>query len=174
MAKTPRYRPLVALLAFAAAGYAHAGPFNGAVDGAFKGALIGDIVAGSGGAAVGAIAGGMIGASNKKPSKQDIYLAQKEAEAAERKAQWESEQRARQLKAQERQEAGSAQASGIDEMLLVETQRSLMRLGYDAGAIGFVGPELTTAVIRYQESKGLLPTGQLSGQLLEHMRNNGG
>ncbi|MDH5216048.1 MAG: peptidoglycan-binding protein [Gammaproteobacteria bacterium] len=58
--------------------------------------------------------------------------------------------------------------------MIVETQKSLIRLGYDPGPLGQAGAELTGAVMAYQKSKGLLETGDVSQALLTHMLRNGG
>ena len=72
-----------------------------------------------------------------------------------------------------RQEA-AAPALAAKQTLMIETQKSLIRLGYETGEIGRPGKLLTLAVMKYQQSKGLLETGELSQALLTHMLRNGG
>lgn len=165
------FAAFTSLLALLAVGAAQAGPFGSGITGAVKGAIIGDLIGGDKGAAAGAVVGGIVGAQSGA-SRDEQYLAAKQAEADARLDQWESEQRQRELKAleeEERAEQIDARAAADDQALLEDTQRALIRLGYDAGIVGMRGPELTTAIVRYQESRGMLPTGALSKDLLEHL-----
>lgn len=146
---------------------AQAGPFGAALGGALRGAIVGDLIGGRDGAEAGAIVGGMIGAgesiSRKKRAKR---------ERQRRKAEWAQQQQAQQARTQQR--AAAAPAVAANQTLIIETQKSLIRLGYEPGALGQAGPQLTQAVIEYQRSKGLLETGELSQALLTHMLRNGG
>ena len=144
--------------------------------GAMRGAIIGDIIGGGGGAAVGAAVGAMIGAEGTVSAEQE-YLDQKQAEADARLAQWEAEQSLREIEAREERERTehlAALGSGVDLDLLLDIQRELIDRGYDPGPIGIQSPELTTAIVRYQESAGLLPDGSMSNDLLAQMRGEAG
>jgi hypothetical protein len=147
--------------------YSHAGVF----DGALSGALLGNLVGGRKSARKGAIIGGVLGAAGGIANGQ--RQRQQQAEAEQRRAQWDAQQRAEQARI-EQQRAAAAPAVAADETLIIETQKSLIRLGYGPGALGQAGPELTSAVLQYQKSKGLLETGELSQALLTHMLRNGG
>jgi uncharacterized protein YcfJ len=147
--------------------YSHAGAF----DGALGGALLGNMVGGRKAARKGAIIGGVIGATNAVAN--DQRQRQQQAEAQQRRAEWEAAQRAEQTRI-ERQAAAAAPAAAANQTLIVETQKSLIRMGYNPGTLGQAGPELTAAVLQYQKKKGLLETGELSQALLTHMLRNGG
>lgn len=155
---------VVAMLATQAA---HAGFFGGALGGA----VLGDLVGGRDGAAAGAIIGGVVGAS--RASSQRKREKQQQAEAQRRKEEWAAQQRLEQAQYQQ-QQAAAAPALAASETLAIETQKSLIRMGYDPGPIGEPGNKLTQAVLEYQKSKGLLETGELSQALLTHMLQNGG
>jgi len=139
--------------------------------GAFRGAIIGDMIGGSAGAAAGAAVGAMVGAPETVAREQE-HMDQKQAEADQRLAQWEADRRARELAAIERQEQAerlAAADSGPDLDLLLDTQRALMSLGYDPGPIGIQSAELTTSIVKYQESRGLVPDGRMTQDLVERM-----
>lgn len=148
-----------------------AGIFGAGLGGALRGAIIGDLVDGRNGAVAGAVIGGLIGAgeaaSRDKKEKQRTEAAQK------RQAEWQASQQAEQQRIQERQVAAAPQKTA-SQTLVVETQKSLIRLGYEPGDIGDAGPELTGAVKEYQKSKQLLETGELSQALLSYLLQNGG
>jgi len=148
-----------------------AGIFGEGLGGAFRGAMLGSLIDGRDGAAAGAVIGGLIGAGeaasrNKKQKQRE--------EAQQRQAQWAAQQQAEQQRIRERQVATAAPQQAANQTLVVETQKSLIRLGYDPGDIGTSGPALGGAITEYQESKGLLETGELSQALLTHMLRNGG
>jgi len=147
--------------------YSYAGVF----DGALSGALLGNLVGGRKSARKGAIIGGVIGAASGIANGQ--RQREQQAEAERRRAEWDAQQRA-ELARIEQQRAAAAPAVAASQTLIVETQKSLIRMGYDPGALGEAGPELTAAVLQYQKSKGLLETGELSQALLTHMLRNGG
>ena len=155
-----------ASLAFQAA---HAGIFGGGLGGALRGAIVGDLVGGRDGAEVGAILGGVIGASEAAGRQK-----RQRQEAERRKAEWVRRQEAERAQLQARQQQAAAPAQAVNQTLVVETQKSLIRLGYDPGPLGTAGKQLTLAVMKYQQSKGLLETGELSQALLTHMLRNGG
>jgi hypothetical protein len=163
---------LAALVAVAGSGEARADAMGRGL-GAMQGAIIGDLIGGSGGAAAGAAVGAMIGAGPRVAREQE-YLSGQKAVVDNRLAEWESEQRQRELAAREREERQSYVAglgSGIDLDVLLDVQTELMHRGYDVGVIGTQSAELTTAVVRYQESQGLAPDGAIDAGLLDHMQN---
>jgi len=166
---------LVALLAGTPGNRAQADGGMGRGIGAMQGAIIGDLIGGGGGAAVGAAVGAMIGAEGTVTREQE-YMDQQRAAADERLAQWEAERAQREIEARERSERTAHVASlgsGIDLDLLLDIQRELMDLGYDAGAVGMQSAELTTAIVLYQQSEDLLPNGAMSAELLDNLRNHG-
>jgi uncharacterized protein YcfJ len=144
----------------------------GAFDGALGGAILGNMVGGRKAARKGAIIGGVIGATNSIAN--DQQQRRQQAEAEQRRAEWEAQQRAEQARIEQRMAAATPPAAVADQTLIVETQKSLIRMGYDPGRLGQAGPELTAAVLQYQRNKGLLETGELSQALLTHMLRNGG
>jgi uncharacterized protein YcfJ len=150
---------------------AYAGIMGDGLGGALSGAMVGKLVGGRKSARTGAIIGGVIGASEAAGNMQ--RQQQYQAEVARRQSEWAAQQ---QLEVQriQREQAAAAPAVASDQTLLIETQKSLIRLGFQPGAIGRTGPELTAAVKQYQKSKGLLETGDLSQALLAHMLQNGG
>ena len=83
------------------------------------------------------------------------------------------------MKLQQSGRTGHTEFSELEAQLAyetkcVETQKSLIRLGFEPGDIGVSGPALTNAVKEYQKNKGLLETGELSQALLNHLLQNGG
>ena len=152
-----------------------AGIFGEGLGGAVRGAILGNLLGGRSGAEAGAIVGGLIGAGeaasrNRKQKEQQAAIASRQAEFQAR--QQAEEQRHREQMAQQRPQAAAAPA--VDQTLLIETQKSLIRLGYEPGNIGAAGPELIQAIRDYQRSMGLLETGDASQALLTHMLRNGG
>jgi outer membrane lipoprotein SlyB len=148
-----------------------AGIFGAGLGGALRGAIVGNLVDGRDGAAAGAVIGGLIGAgeaaSREKKERQRTEAAQK------RQAEWQATQQAEQQRIQ-KQRAVAVPQNSTNQTLVIETQKSLIRLGYEPGDIGDAGPALAGAVKEYQKSKGLLETGELSQPLLTHMLRNGG
>jgi uncharacterized protein YcfJ len=142
----------------------------GMFDGALGGAVLGNMVGGRKAARTGAIIGGVIGAA--KSTGQQQRQREQQAEAEQRRARWEAEQQA-EIRRIEEQRAAVPPASG-DETLIIETQKSLIRLGFEPGPLGQAGPDLTDAIRQYQKSKELLETGDVSQALLTHMLRNGG
>ena len=157
----------VSLLTILASGFiansASAGVFGASLGGALRGAIVGDLIDGRDGAAAGAVIGGLIGAGEAAAEKK------KQEESRQRQAEWEASHQAE----QERIRQQPAEVAP-EQTLRIETQKSLIRLGYDPGEIGEAGPALTDAVMQYQSSKQLLETGELSQPLLTHMLRNGG
>lgn len=166
-----RNHAAVSLLSVLALGFvadsASAGVFGAGLGGALRGAIVGDLIDGRNGAAAGAVIGGLIGAGEAASQQK------KREESVQRQAEWEAGQKAEEERIrQQRAEIAPQQSAG--QTLRIETQKSLVRLGYDPGEIGEAGPELTNAVMEYQSSKQLLETGELSQALLTHMLQNGG
>lgn len=154
----------------------NAGIFGEGLSDAFQEELPGRMIDGSEGAASGAIVGGVFAAGDTASgeSLSGETSAQQEPEAVrQRKAEWAAGRQAEQERVRAAQPE-TRPASSIEQTLLVETQRSLVRLGYEPGDIGSPGDALTNAVIAYQQAHGLLETGELSQALLEHMLKNGG
>ncbi len=114
----------------------------GMFDGALGGAVLGNMVGGRKAARTGAIIGGVIGAA--KSTGQQQRQREQQAEAEQRRARWEAEQQA-EIRRIEEQRAAVPPASG-DETLIIETQKSLIRLGFEPGPLGQAGPELTDAI----------------------------
>jgi uncharacterized protein YcfJ len=148
--------------------YSHAGAF----DGALGGAILGNMVGGRKAARKGAIVGGVIGATNSIAN--DQRQRKQQEEARQRRAEWEAQQTAEQARIEQQMAAAAPPAAATNQTLIVETQKSLIRMGYDPGTLGQAGPELTSAVFKYQRNKGLLETGELSQALLTHLLRNGG
>jgi Putative peptidoglycan binding domain len=162
------------LVASAGAPRAHADGMGRGL-GAMQGAIIGDMIGGSGGAAAGAAIGAMIGAQGQVSREQE-YLDRQKAGVDARLAQWEANQQERELAAREREERAAyleALGSGVDLDLLLDVQTELMHRGYDIGVVGMQSAELTTAIVRYQESQGLVPNGAITAGLLDQMREDG-
>lgn len=155
---------IVAALAMQAS---HAGLFGGAM----RGAVFGSLVGGRDGAGTGAIIGGLVGAA--RASGERKRAQQQQAEVERRRADWAAQQQAEQARIQQ-QRAAAAPAEAANETLVIEIQKSLIRLRYEPGTLGQAGPQLTRAVMQYQKDKGLLETGELSQALLTHMLRNGG
>ena len=146
-----------------------AGVLGEGMGGALQGAFLGRMIGGRKSAGTGAIIGGLIGAG-ESAARQNQHR-QQEMDRQQRQAAWAAAQQADQQRIQ--QQTSMALASA-DQTLVVETQKSLIRLGFDPGPLGTDGPALTRAVIDYQRSHGLLDTGELSQPLLTHMLRNGG
>lgn len=147
---------------------AQAGIFGGGLGGALRGAIVGDLVGGRDGAEAGAILGGVVGASRAASrQKRQRY------EMERRRSEWARRQESERARTRQ-QQAAAAPAVVANQTLVIETQKSLLRLGFKPGPFGTEGPELTQALMMYQKSKGLLETGELSQALLTHMLRNGG
>ena len=150
---------------------AYAGIMGRGMGGALSGAMVGKLVGGKKGARTGAIIGGVIGASEAAANMQ--RQQQHQAEMQRRQSEWAAQQQLEQQRIRS-QQAAAEPSLAIDQTLVIETQKSLIRLGFQPGPVGRAGPELTAAVRQYQKSKGLLETGDLSQALLAHMLQNGG
>jgi putative peptidoglycan binding protein len=131
---------------------AEAGPFRSGVIGGLGGLAIGGIFGGGRGAAIGAIVGGVggaiVGATSKNRRSRAVHrpYASVQRRAAPRP----------------RVVAASPLISGI--------QGTLAGKGYNPGPVdGRMGPATAQAISAYQQSNGLLVTGQPSQALLNHM-----
>jgi uncharacterized protein YcfJ len=150
-----------------------AGIFKSPLGSAALGALIGGIAGGGNGAAIGAAVGGGVGLVGKAGDET------RKREAAERRhvqerAEWQRQKQLEQDRLRRERQQTQSQAQSGDTILVSETQRSLVRLGYDPGQVGVMNLQTTTAIKAYQAEKGLLETGQPSQELLKHMIKNGG
>ncbi len=153
--------------------------FDSGWGGAAGGALIGGIAGGGRGAAAGVLIGGVVG-SARESQKRDRRRAEEAARQrqAEERRRWEQQQQLQQQQLDlQRQQAWQAQQqqNQAGANLVAETQRSLIRLGYNPGAVdGQLGPGTVAAISAYQRDRDLLVTGQPSQPLLVHMVQNGG
>jgi uncharacterized protein YcfJ len=163
--------------------------FEGGFAGALSGAMLGSLVGGRSGAAVGAAIGGGVGMIEGANARD----RQKEAEAAlrrqrEERAAWEREdQRRRQQEMAAlaaKQECcapkpvalpSSNAALSADTLIVLETKKSLIRMGYDPGPIdNQLNPQTVGAIKEYEVKYSLLVTGRPSQELLKHMLQHGG
>jgi Putative peptidoglycan binding domain len=160
--------------------------FEGGFGGALSGAMLGSLVGGRSGAAWGAAIGGgvgMIEGANERSR-------QKEAEAAfrrqqEERAAWQREDALRRQREMEMLAAkkecclpnatNSVAAPASESLIVLETKKSLVRMGYDTGPIDNQLNGQTVQAIKIYESKyNLLVTGRPSQELLKHMLQHGG
>jgi len=165
--------------------------FEGGFAGALSGAMLGSLVGGRSGAAWGAAVGGGVGMIEGANQRE----RQKEAEAAFRRQQeersaWQREdlrrrqQEMTQLAAKQEccapnaapaASAPAKNASSADTLIVLETKKSLIRMGYDPGPIdNQLNPATTTAIKAYEAKYSLLETGRPSQELLKHMLQHGG
>ncbi len=167
-----------AILALVQAGPVNADPFGEALGSAFGGAILGGIIGGGDGAAIGAAIGGLSGYSAGTARQNERRRHQAARRHQRERAEWERQRLMEQrLLHQQRQLQAVAPmaAPAIDRSLVIETQKSLIRLGYTLGGVdGRLGPQTVVAIKSYQKSKGLLETGQPTQSLLMHMLRNGG
>ena len=182
---------VVAMLSASAA--AHAQILRGALGGAFSGAvfgrLVGDKKGAQRGAVIGAIGGTVVGAAQKESRLQqerranERLRAQMEEQNRREAEAWERERLRREQEVHQQQtpmrEAAhsyvAAPQASPDGTLIVEIQRSLVRLGYDPGPInGELSAATVNAIRAYQVKHNLLETGQVSDALLKHMIRQGG
>lgn len=153
----------VALITTGSPKPARAGMLGGALLGGVGGSLVGGILGGRSGSRAGALIGGFVGAaSGAERSYQRRYIAQRRAAAYAPSS----------YRAAPRRAAPVASASSTT---VVETQKALVRLGFDPGPIdGAMGASTRRAIRTYQQAQGLPVTGQPSDALLKHMLRNGG
>jgi hypothetical protein len=150
-----------------------AGIFKSPLGSAALGAAIGAIAGGGNGAAIGAAVGGGVGLVGKAGDEKKKREAAERQHAQER-AEWQRQKQLEQDRLNRQRQQTQGQAQSADVMLVSETQRSLIRLGYDPGPVGTMNAQTTAAIKAYQGKKGLLETGQPSQELLKHMIKNGG
>ncbi len=174
-----------AVLALMQAEPVNADPFGEAFGSAIGGAILGGIIGGRDGAAVGAAIGGLSGYSAGS-ARQDERRRNRAAHRHQRqRAEWErrrmveqsllDQQRMLQQQQFQMQAVAPIAAPAFDRTLVIETQKSLIRLGGNPGGVdGRLGPQTIVAIKSYQNSKGLLETGRPSQSLLMHMLQNGG
>jgi len=165
--------------------------FEGGFAGALSGAMLGSLVGGRSGAAWGAAIGGGVGMIEGANQRE----RQQEAEAAYRRQQqerlaWEREDRRRRENERAllaaKQECCAPTAVNIvvpspnstppaDPSLVLETKKSLVRLGYNPGAIdNQLNLQTAEAIRAYEVKYSLLVTGRPSQELLKHMLQHGG
>lgn len=165
--------------------------FEDGFAGALSGAMLGSLVGGRSGAAWGAAIGGGVGMIEGANERE----RQKEAEAAFRRQQQERAGWARQDQQRREQErallaarqeccapnAGNlANSTGATvgsaySLTVLETKKSLVRMGYDPGPIDDqLNPKTVTAIKAYEVKYSLLETGRPSQELLKHMLQHGG
>lgn len=158
--------------------------FGGALRGAAFGALVGDEDA----ARKGAIIGGSVGAvrgiaqASREQAEREAY-ARQEAER-QRIAQEQQQAEIERLKAQQAAQAAQAAQTvqpsvpapaGPDATVVIEIQKSLIRLGFNPGPVdGKLTPATVNAIKQYQTKMGLIEDGHPSQPLLAHMLKNGG
>ena len=150
-----------------------AGIFKSPLGSAALGALIGGIAGGGNGAAIGAAVGGGVGLLGKAGDETRKRAAAERRHAQER-ADWQRQKQLEQDRLRQQRQPAQGQTQSADAMLVSETQRSLIRLGYDPGSVGTMNPQTTASIKAYQGKKGLLETGRPSQELLKHMIKNGG
>ncbi len=165
-----------------------ADPLGEGLSGAFWGGIVGSIFGGADGAATGAALGGAMGVASgaaraTERDRQARQAAQRRRRAEEHRR-WEQERlRQQRVFEMQRQQAWqqrsnsqpAAPTGATDRGLVLEVQRSLVRLGFDAVNIdGQLGPRTAESIKVYQRRAGLLETGQPSHELLRHMIQNGG
>ena len=158
--------------------------------GALGGAALGSLVGGRDGARTGAIIGGAVGVIRgvSERARRQAEAEARQRQEAERQRIAQEQQQAEIARLQAQQAAAAAatstsagggvaqdSATGGDFMLIIEIQKSLIRLGYDPGVVdGQLSPSTVNAIKGYQAAKGLLEDGRPSPQLLTHMVRNGG
>ena len=179
---------LLLALPFAAA---QAEPWGSTAGGVVVGGTVGGMVAGVPGAAAGVVLGGLTGAGADKEARQEQQQAIRSSDYMDQ-AEWERERRKRnQQLADLRQESWDADNNpqpsikvaslnpGVavpssDVALITDTQRSLIKMGYDPGELGTLTRQTVAVIKLYQSEHDLLETGRPSQALLQHMRQHGG
>ena len=111
-----------------------------------------------------------MGKAGDEKKKREVAERRHEQERAE----WQRQKQLEQDRLRQQRQPAQGQAQSADAMLVSETQRSLIRLGYDPGSVGTMNAQTTAAIKSYQAKKGLLETGRPSQELLKHMIKNGG
>ncbi len=167
---------LAAGLAVAAAGFSASAAaqnnyLTGGLLGGALGAAVGGAVGGGKGAGIGAAAGigaGLLGShlategERKDEARRDAY----------QQGYQQGQQQQYQAYQQQPPQAPQAyQQPGPNAQLVRDVQSELTALGYDVGAIdGQVGARTINAVQSYQYNNNLLVDGQVTQQLLDHVR----
>lgn len=152
--------------------------------GALGGVALGSLVGGRKGAQTDAIIGGTIGvirgAGERSRQQAEAEAHQRQEAERQRIALEQQQAEIERLKAQQAAQAAQPvyavpAPAGAGATLVVEVQKSLIRLGYDPGAVdGRLSPSTVNAIKQYQAKKGLLEDGNPSQALLVHMLRNGG
>lgn len=152
--------------------------------GALGGAALGSLIDGEDGAKKGAIIGGSVGVirgvSEKSRRRAEQEARQRQEAERQRLTQEQQQAEIEQLKAQQAAQAAEtaspAPASAVsDATLVIEIQKSLIRIGFDPGDVnGKAGPKTIEAIKQYQAKQGLLKDGRPSQELLVHMLKHGG
>jgi uncharacterized protein YcfJ len=165
--------------------------FEDGFAGALSGAMLGSLVGGRSGAAWGAAIGGgvgMIEGANQRDRQNEAAAAFRRQR--EERAAWEREdQRRRQQEMTAlaaKQECCAPKPGAItltstnaapsaDMLIVLETKKSLVRMGYDPGPIdNQLNPQTVQAIKGYEVKYSLLVTGRPSQELLKHMLQHGG
>jgi hypothetical protein len=164
--------------------------FEGGFAGALSGAMLGSLVGGRSGAAWGAAIGGGVGMiegateRNRQNEAQAAFRRQQQERAAwEREDQRRRQQERAALAAKQEccvpisppaAQAWASTAAG-DSLIVLETKKSLVRMGYYPGAIdNQMNPQTVEAIKAYEVKYSLLVTGRPSQELLKHMLQHGG
>ncbi len=146
---------------------------TGGLLGGALGAAIGGAAGGGTGAGIGAAAGigaGLLGA----------HLSRGDDEEERRRQAYQQQQQQQQYQGTPAPQAyqqgyqqpqGTYQAPPADAAVVRDVQTELSALGYDVGAIdGQMSPMTINAIQSYEYNNNLLMTGQVSPQLLDHIR----
>ncbi len=179
---------LAAGLAIAAAGFSASAAaqnnyLTGGLLGGALGAAVGGAVGGGKGAGIGAAAGigaGLLGShlategERKDEARREAYQ-QGYQQGQQQGTQQGQQQGQQQYQAYQQQQPPAApqtfQQPGPNAQLVRDVQSELSALGYDVGAIdGQVGARTINAVQSYQYNNNLLVDGQVTQQLLDHVR----
>lgn len=157
--------------------------FNGALGGAVLGSLVGGQDGAAWGAAIGGGYGLIQGANeyDRRAEAEAAYRRQRDERAAwEREDLRRKQQEMTMLSARQECCAPSANYASSttlpgDSSIVLETKKSLMRMGYDPGPINSqLTPQTADAIRAYELKNGLLVTGRPSQELLRHMLQHGG
>ncbi len=169
----------------------HGQIFEGGFAGALSGAMLGSLVGGRSGAAWGAAIGGgvgMIEGANERDRQNEAQAAfrrqQQERAAWEREDQRRREHERALLAAKQEccipastpaAQVSANPAPAGDSLIVLETKKSLVRMGYDPGPIdNQLYATTVTAIKAYEVKYSLLETGRPSQELLKHMLQHGG
>lgn len=149
--------------------------FGGAMSGAALGSLVGGREDAQAGAIIGATIGVLHGASEKSRKQEEAEAHQRQEAERQQTAQVQQQAENERLKAQQAAQTAVSASAGAGASLVGDVQKSLIRLGYDPGAVdGTLSPSTANAIKQYQAKMGLLEDGTPSQALLAHMLKNGG